>query len=131
MGVITTVESDVSSSCPAPIVGVVGSDTPAAFRRGVDAPIDSAAVAYDWYEKLLARDSERTGAAVEVVVSWPNSDTEAKEEDEAVEVEVPLMVGGRGIDKDKAGVVDLMDALEMESLFVMGRGSNDEEEGAD
>ena len=39
------------------------------------------------------------------------------------------MVGGRGIDKDKAGVVDLMDALEMESLFVMGRGSNNEDEG--
>ena len=77
---------------------------------------------------MLARDSERTGTAVEVV-SWPNSDTEAKEEDEAVEVEVPLMVGG--IDKDKAGVVDLMDALEMESLFVMGCGSNNEEEGAD
>ena len=38
-------------------------------------------------------------------MSWPNSDTEAKEEDEVVEVEVPLMVGGRGIDKDKAGVV--------------------------
>ena len=64
-------------------------------------------------------------------MSWPNSDTEAKEEDEAVEVEVPLMVGGSGIDKDKAGVVDLMDALEMELLFVMGRGSNNEEEGAD
>ena len=64
-------------------------------------------------------------------MSWPNSDTEAKEEDEAVEVEVPLMVGGRGIDKDKAGVVDFVDALEMESLFVMGRGSNNEEEGAD
>ena len=64
-------------------------------------------------------------------MSWPNSDTEAKEEDEVMEVEVPLMVGGRGIDKDKAGVVDLMDVLEMESLFVMGRGSNDEEEGAD
>ena len=64
-------------------------------------------------------------------MSWPNSDTEAKEEDEAVVVEVPLMVGGRGIDKDKAGVVDLMDVLEMESLFVMGRGSNNEEEGAD
>ena len=45
MGVTTTVESDASSSCPAPIVGVVGSDAPAAFRRGVDAPIDSAAVA--------------------------------------------------------------------------------------
>ena len=68
--------------------------------------------------------------AVEVV-SWPNSDTEAKEEDEVVEVDVPLMVGGRGIDRDKAGVVDLMDVLEMESVFVMGRGSNDEEEGAD
>ena len=64
-------------------------------------------------------------------MSWPNSDTEAKEEDEAVEVEVPLMVGGRGIDKDKAGVVDLMDVLEIESLFVMGRGSNNEEEGTD
>ena len=64
-------------------------------------------------------------------MSWPNSDTEAKEEDEAVDVEVPLMVGGRGIDKDKAGVVDLMDALDMESLFVMGRGSSNEEEGAD
>ena len=64
-------------------------------------------------------------------MSWPNSDTEAKEEDEAVEVEVPLMVGGRGIDKDKVGVVDLVNALEMESLFVMGRGSNNEEEGAD
>ena len=63
-------------------------------------------------------------------MSWPNSDTEANEE-EAVEVEVPLMVGGRGIDKDKAGVVDLMDALEVESPFVMGRGYNDEEEGAD
>ena len=58
------------------------------------------------------------------VVSW-----EAKEEDEVVEVEVPLKVGGRGIDKDKAGVVDLMDALEVESPFVMGHGSNDEEEG--
>ena len=46
-----------------------------------------------------------------------------------MEVEVPLMVGG--IDKDKAGVVDLMDALEMESLFVMGRVSNNEGEGAD
>ena len=80
---------------------------------------------------MLARDSERTGAAVDVVVSWPNSDMEAKEEDEAVEAEVPLMVGGRGINKDKAGVVDLMDALEMESLFVMGRGSNNEEAGAD
>ena len=45
-----TVESDASSSRPAPVVGVVGSDVPAAFRRGVDAPIDSAAVAYDWYE---------------------------------------------------------------------------------
>ena len=64
-------------------------------------------------------------------MSWPNSDTEAKEVDEAVEVEVPLMMGGRGIDRDKAGVVDLMDVLEMESLFVMGRGSNNEEEGAD
>ena len=64
-------------------------------------------------------------------MSWPNSDTEAKDEDEAVEVEVPLKVGGRGIDKDKAGVVDLMDVLEIESLFVMGRGSNNEEEGAD
>ena len=64
-------------------------------------------------------------------MSWPNSDTEAKEEDEAVEVEVPLMVGGRGTDKDKAGVVDLMDVLEMESLFVMGCGSNNEDEGAD
>ena len=64
-------------------------------------------------------------------MSWPNSDTEVKEEDDAVDVEVPLMVGGRGIDKDKAGVVNLMDALEMESLFVMGRGSNNEEEGAD
>ena len=64
-------------------------------------------------------------------MSWPNSDTETKDEDEAVEVEVPLMVGGRGIDKDKAGVVDLMDTLEMESLFVMGRGSSNEEEGAD
>lgn len=63
-------------------------------------------------------------------MSWPNSDTVAKEEEEAVDVEVPLMVGGRGIDKgDKA---DLMDALEMESLFVMGCGSNnEEEEGAD
>ena len=50
-------------------------------------------------------------------MSWPNSDMEAKEEDEAVEVEVPLMVGGRGIDKDKAGVADLIDALEMESLL--------------
>ena len=48
-----------------------------------------------------------------------------------MEVEVPLMVGGRGIDKDEAGVVDLMDVLEMESLFVMGRGSNNEEEGAE
>ena len=48
-----------------------------------------------------------------------------------MEAEVRLMVGGRGIDKDKAGVVELMDALEMESLFVMGRGSNNEEEGAD
>ena len=47
MGIITAVESDASSSCPAPIVGVVGSDVPAAFRRGVDLPIDSAAVAYD------------------------------------------------------------------------------------
>lgn len=77
---------------------------------------------------MLARDSERTGAVE--VVSWPNSDTVAKEEEEAVDVEVPLMVGGRGIDKgDK---VDLMDALEMESLFVMGCGSNnEEEEGAD
>lgn len=77
---------------------------------------------------MLARDSERTGAVE--VVSWPNSDTVAKEEEEAVDVEVPLMVGGRGIDKgDK---VDLMDALEMESLFVMGCGSNNEEEvGAD
>ena len=80
---------------------------------------------------MLARDSERTGAAVDVVVSWPNSDTEAKEEDEVVEVEVPLMVGGRGIDNDKAGVADWTDALEMESLFVMARGSNNEEEGAD
>lgn len=53
-------------------------------------------------------------------MSWPNSDTVAKEEEEAVDVEVPLMVGGRGIDKgDK---VDLMDALEMESLFVMEIG---------
>ena len=60
------------------------------------------------------------------VVSW-----EAKEEDEVVEVEVPLKVGGRGIDKDKAGVVDMMDVLEMESLIVMGRGSNNEEAGAD
>ena len=58
-------------------------------------------------------------------MSWPNSDTEAKEEDEAVDVEVPLMMGGRGIDKwDKAVVVDLTDALETESLFVMGCGSN-------
>ena len=64
-------------------------------------------------------------------MSCPNCDTEAKEEDEAVEVEVPLMMGGRGIEKDKAGVVDLMDVLEMESLFVIGRGSNNEEEGAD
>ena len=64
-------------------------------------------------------------------MSWPNSDMEVKEEDEAVEVEVPLMVGGRGIDKDKAGVVDLMDVLEMDSLFVMGCGSSNEEEGAD
>ena len=47
MGVITAVKSDASSSCPAPVAGVVGSDTPAAFHRGVDAPIDSAAVAYD------------------------------------------------------------------------------------
>ena len=47
MGIIITVESDASSSCPTPIVGVVGSDTPSAFRCGVDAPIDSAAVAYD------------------------------------------------------------------------------------
>ena len=47
MGVTATVDSDASSSCPVPIVGVVGSDVPAAFRRGVDLPIDSAAVAYD------------------------------------------------------------------------------------
>ena len=47
MGIIITVASDASSSCPAPIVGVVGSDVPFTFRRGVDAPIDSAAVAYD------------------------------------------------------------------------------------
>ena len=73
---------------------------------------------------MLAQYSERTGAVE--TVSQPNSDTEAKEEDEAVEVEVPLMVGGRGIDKgDKAGIVDLMDALEMALLFVMGCGSQD------
>ena len=50
MGTITTVESDASSSCPAPIVGVVGSDAPFASPHGVDLPIDAAAVAYDWYE---------------------------------------------------------------------------------
>ena len=33
MGVITTVESDASSSCPAPIVGVVGSTFPSTLLQ--------------------------------------------------------------------------------------------------